>query len=325
MTRAAAPLAALLLALTLAACAAVTEPMGVRDPFRIDTPFEGVARNPTMLEQAVQAPALVVHPIAGLTSERGEALRAKLLTTLQRHDIPALTESKTSIAWNLRGQAAFITREDGPKKQQRTDGTIVWLLTDATGTERTRFTSSIPGGEDALVDTAVSGVAEEAAILIDQALTRPRTQVIQEATTQAAAPSPDLPRAIVVKVTGAPGDGNQTLATSLTALLPLQKIKIADKDAKGAWRIEGIVKVVPKTAQADSVTLTWRVLDDKGKEAGKITQENAVPHGRLKGKWGEIASFAAEAASEGIAQLIHSLTDKAPQQPVAPAPAPAAK
>jgi hypothetical protein len=64
---------------------------------------------------------------------------------------------------------------------------------------------------------------------------------------------------------------------------------------------------VPGQAQ-DVVTLTWRVLDASGSEAGTIAQENAVPHGRLAKPWREIAGFAAEAAAEGIAQLIQQVT-----------------
>jgi hypothetical protein len=55
------------------------------------------------------------------------------------------------------------------------------------------------------------------------------------------------------------------------------------------------------------VTLIWRVFDAKGKEAGNIRQENAVPHGRLSKSWDEVAGFAAEAAAEGIAQLIQQV------------------
>jgi hypothetical protein len=100
------------------------------------------------------------------------------------------------------------------------------------------------------------------------------------------------------------------LTQSLAALLPFKGIKIAEGNDAGAWRVEGTVKVKAKSQQLDIVTLTWRVVDGQGKEAGTITQENAVPRGRLDGKWGEIAGFAGEAAAEGIAQLIHSFATK---------------
>jgi hypothetical protein len=63
-------------------------------------------------------------------------------------------------------------------------------------------------------------------------------------------------------------------------------------------------------------------MDARGKEAGTITQENAVPHGRLDSKWGEIAGFAGEAAAEGIAQLIHSFAAKPADAAAAPASGP---
>src|SRR6185295_8346866 len=107
---------ALFALLGVAACASFTEPMGMRDPFAIDQPFQGVARNDRMLSIVTQAPAIVVRPIYGLGAEKAEALRRRVMTILRTHDVPALAESSASIAWTLEGQAAFITREDGPAK-----------------------------------------------------------------------------------------------------------------------------------------------------------------------------------------------------------------
>ena len=96
-------------------------------------------------------------------------------------------------------------------------------------------------------------------------------------------------------------------AGALQAVLPIKGVRIERSRDKAAWRIEGKVKVAPKSATEDVVSLTWRVLDAKGKEAGTIAQENVVPRGRLKKPWAEVAGFAAEAAAEGIAQLLQQV------------------
>src|SRR6185295_14980471 len=107
---------ALFALLGVAACASFTEPMGVRDPFAINTPFQGVARNDRMLSIVTQAPAIVVRPIYGLGGEKAEALRKRVMTILRTHDVPVFAESNASIAWVLQGQAVFIRRDDGKSK-----------------------------------------------------------------------------------------------------------------------------------------------------------------------------------------------------------------
>jgi hypothetical protein len=299
--------------LALAGCASITDPMGVRDPFAINTPFQGVARNDRMLAIVTQAPAIVVRPIYGLGAEKAEALRKRVMTILRTHDVPALAESSASIAWVLQGQAAFIRRDDG-RGREELSGTIAWQLTDSKGTERAKFATSISGYEDTIADSLFGPMADQIAAQVDAVLAGP---------TPSAAPPPVtvvVPRTQVAQVTGAPGDGNTALTQALTALLPFKGIKIAEKKADATWRVEGKVKVTVKSPTEDEVALTWRVLDASGKELGTISQQNAVPHLRLNGPWKEIASFAAEAAAEGISQLIHSFT--ASQQPAASAPTP---
>jgi len=312
------PLRALLclLLLTLTACASFTEPMGVRDPFAINQPFQGTLRNDRMLSIVTQAPAIVVRPIYGLGGEKAEQLRKKVMTILRTHDVPALAESNASIAWVLQGQAAFIRMDAGNGKEE-ISGTIAWQLIDAFGEERAKFATPLSGNEDTIADQAFGPMADQIAAQVDAVLAGPQRQ-------QAAAPKPveTEPLAMVAQVSGAPGDGNNALSKSLAALLPFKGIKVTAKKDEAAWRIEGKVKVTVKTEAEDLVTLTWRVLDASGKELGTIRQQNAVPHGRLNGPWKEIAAFASEAAAEGISQLIHSFTDR--PQPTASAAEPGA-
>ena len=302
--------------LMTSACASFTEPMGVRDPFAINQPFQGVARNDRMLSIVTQAPAIVVRPIYGLGAEKAELLRARVMTILRTHDVPALAESAASIAWVLQGQAAFI-QLDSSNAAGEISGTIAWALTDAHGDVRAKFTTPLNGNEDTIADTLFGPMADQIAAQVDLALTGPTTE----------APPPvavaEVPRASVAEVAGAPGDGNSALTKALVALLPFKGIKIAEaKDA--AWRVEGKVKVSEKSPTEDLVTLDWHVLDAQGKELGSIKQQNAVPHKRLDGPWKEIAAFAAEAAAEGISQLIHTYTAKgqaAPAAAIVPPPA----
>jgi hypothetical protein len=284
------------IALGLAGCAAITEPFGMKDPFAVPQPFEGVARNSAMLGQAVEAPALVVEAPQGLSAEVAAALRDQVIEAARKRDVPALS-APTPLAWVLSAQTATIAPADNAGVGQ---GVISWRIVDGAGAERAQFAVSFAGGEASLSADALNLLAEQTANALEAALQRPGTQVA----TQKAAPGPV---AWVGSIKGAPGDGNEALARALQGVLPLKGVRVEAKKDKAGWRIEGRVKVVSKSTTEDVVTLTWRVLDANGKEAGTIAQENVVPSGRLKKPWAEIAGFAAEAAAEGIAQLLQQV------------------
>jgi hypothetical protein len=287
-------------ALALAGCAAITDPLGMEDPFAVPQPFQGVERNDAMLDQAIMVPALVVETPQGLGEEAAAALRGEVVEAARRHDVPAFAEL-TAMAWVLRGQAATIAAADKPGKEQRV---ISWQLLDPQGTQRTQFPVSFSGTDEVLVQGAARLVAEQTATALDAALARPRTQVAQS--------EADRPVAYVGTVKGAPGDGNAALARALGGVLPFKGVRVEAVKAKAQWRIEAKVTVVRGSADADVVTIVWRVLDAKGKEAGTIAQENAVPRGRLNKPWAEIAGYAAEAAAEGIAQLLQQVAKAKP-------------
>jgi hypothetical protein len=295
----------------------------MQDPFAIPQPFQGVERNDEMIAQAIEVPALVVEVPQGLNPEVATVLRDQVVEAARKHDIPALS-APTPMAWVLSAQAAVVaaapaeatppaaksakpSRKKGakppaePPKATGGQTVISWRLFDATGRERTQFPVTFPGTEEALSVGGAQLLAEQTASALETALTHPRRQV---AANPAAS---ERPVAWVGTVRGAPGDGNTALARAMAGVLPLKGVKVEAKKEKAQWRVEGVVSVKPGPGDKDVVTLTWRILDDKGKEAGTIAQENAVPRGRLNKPWAEIAGFAAEAAAEGIAQLLQQI------------------
>lgn len=283
-------------------CAGITEPLGMKDPFAIPQPFQGVERNDAMVNQAILVSALVVEPPQGLTEEVAVLLRDQVVEAARRHDVPAFG-APTAMAWVLKGQTATISAAEAPGSEQRI---VSWQLLDPEGNERTQFPVTFSGGDDVLMQGGTKLLAEQTANALEIALARPRTQIVEQ---QALAARPVV---AVAGVKGAPGDGNSALADALRAVLPLKGVTVDVKKDAAAWRIEGVVKVTRGPGDNDTVTLTWRVLDAKGKEAGTITQENAVPRGRLNKPWAEVAGFAAEAAAEGIAQLLQQIAQAKP-------------
>ena len=290
-----------LLAVVLSGCAAITDPLGMQDPFAIPTPFQGVERNDRMIAQAIVVPALVVEAPVGLKPELGGAVRDQVIVAARKHDVPALAEP-TAMAWVLRAQAAALS--SAHEKGKRVERVVLtWELVDSGGKVRTQFGASFASAEGDVTEPAVAQLAEQTVEKLDVALQRPRTQVAEAAPVVA-----EKPTVWIGAITGAPGDGDKALAQALTAILPLKGARIEPKKAKAQWRIEGVIKVSSASDKQDVVTLTWRVLDAKGKEAGTIAQRNPVPKGSLNKAWGQSAAFAAEAAAEGIAQLIQQVS-----------------
>jgi hypothetical protein len=283
--------------LGVAACSSITEPLGMEDPFAVPQPFKGVGRNDSMIDQAIQVTVLVVTPPEGLPAATGLALRDRVIDRARARDVPALREASVR-AWTLNGQAASV-QATGKRGAQ---SVILWRLSDPDGAERANFPVALKNNEEAFGEASLGLLAEQTAASLENALLRPNTQVAE---TIVAAKKPI---AWIGAVKGAPGDGNTALARALAGVLPLKGVLVDEKQAKAEWRVEGIVKLEPGRDGQDTVVLTWRVLDAKGREAGSITQENAVPRGRLSKPWREIAGFAAEAAAEGIAQLIQQVT-----------------
>lgn len=285
----------------VAACSSITEPLGMEDPFAVPQPFKGMERNDDMIAQAIQVTVLVVMPPVGLPEETGLTLRDRVIDRARARDVPALREASVR-AWTLNGQAASVQAAG----KRRAQSVIAWRLQDPDGAERARFSVALQNPEAEFGAATLGLLAEQTAVALENALLRPSTQVAE---TIVAAKKPV---AWVGAIKGAPGDGNLALARALAGVLPLKGVLVEEAKAKAEWRVEGIVKVVPGGEGQDAVTLTWRVLDAKGREAGSITQENAVPRGRLSKQWREIAGFAAEAAAEGIAQLIQQVTGGSP-------------
>jgi hypothetical protein len=267
----------------------------------VPQPFKGVGRNDSMIDQAIQVSVLVVNPPVGLPEATAATLRDRVIDRARARDVPALREASVR-AWTLDGQAASV-RVAGQRDAQ---GMIVWRILDPDGLERASFPVALKNIEAAFGDSSLSLLAEQTAVALEGALMRPNTQVSETIV------ATKKPVAWVQSVRGAPGDGNAALMRALMGVLPLKGILVEEAQAKAEWRVEGTVKVAPGRDGQDVVTLTWRVLDAKGREAGAITQENAVPKGRLAKPWREVAGFAAEAAAEGIAQLIQQVTGATP-------------
>ena len=107
----------------------------------------------------------------------------------------------------------------------------------------------------------------------------------------------------VATVSGAPGDGAQSLTRALLGALRARGVN-ADAGATGGYTVQGKVVMGQPSGGKQTIKIEWVVLDAAGKKKGTVWQNNVIPQGALDGPWGKTADDAAAEAAKGIAELL---------------------
>jgi hypothetical protein len=150
------------------------------------------------------------------------------------------------------------------------------------------------GAPPATVQTASVGAGAAAA--------QPRPQ---NATVQTNAPAAGgSVMAMVPSVTGAPGDGANSLSQALQSELTKNGVALTGQQTASTYRVEGVVKVGASQSGKQPIQIDWNVKDPQGKKLGTVSQKNEIPEGSLDGAWGPTANAAAAAAAQGILKLL---------------------
>ena len=125
-------------------------------------------------------------------------------------------------------------------------------------------------------------------------------------------------------VTGAPGDGNTALARQLRLQLPDTGDVVQASARDADFTVRGEVHVVPDPHGTERVEVTWIVVDNEGRESGRVAQLNDVPKGTLDVYWGDVALVVAQQAASGIHDVITNSSGRrkpTPGKPTATKPA----
>ncbi len=301
----------------------------------------GSAQIANPVQTAQQAPvapqslgAIALAPIIGPPEAIGNQLRASVEQASLAKQITILPDRDPKANYGMRGYIVA-ARDRGAIKVS-----YIWDVTDQAGKRINRITgeemAQAPAGSKdpwAAITPAVSqAVASKVASSLAQWLpsqssgpavaaastpiasasgtgagsiasaSAPATTNATTASLQpvSAAPTATVPAAPVV--TGAPGDGNQALASALSRELSRQGVSLAN--AQGQYRVEGTVAMGTVQDGKQSIRIDWRVKDAKGAAVGTVTQKNAIPPGSLDQQWGQTADAAAAAAAQGIIKLL---------------------
>jgi hypothetical protein len=111
-------------------------------------------------------------------------------------------------------------------------------------------------------------------------------------------------KVLVSEVTGAPGDGDQSLTQQMRARLAVLGPVVLTTPTGADFVVQGQVKVVPIAKQQERVEIQWIVKTGSGDERGRVVQLNEIPAGTLDHYWGDVAVVVAAEASNGVNDVI---------------------
>ena len=278
-------LSAGLLVLTLAACQPLPQPFQPGD--------KGIAANPLL--DLPGGEGIMVLPVAGTAPEAGPeaamALARAIAKALNDQGLPASTTGNPA-SLVLRGEADLQERTDNRDRVR-----VAWTLFDAAGREMQRHESlwwvNRPHWERGTPETLAGMATEAAPALVRTIQGEPIRQV------------PVVDGLYIWSVDGAPGDGNVALKRMVAASLKERGLRLTEAMDEDALVLLGSVAIDPVPGKRqEQVTVRWSVIRLDGREVGTVEQSNPVPEGALNGNWGQVAYLVAEAAADGIVQLV---------------------
>ena len=251
-------------------------------------------RPPAELLAVRDSAGISIAPIEGGPEAATAKLGAALASALLKREIPASDRTTSLGSYQLYGHVAPSDLRDGKPA-------IVanWRLYDAAGKVLGEPTVRLDAaakdwasGDDQLVARLAAASADAVAPLLADEV--PPAQAADGGKTRLA----------IGEVKGAPGDGAQSLAKAVAAVLKKQDLAIVEDGNKADLTLEGEVSVAAAKADKQHVQILWRLRRADGAEIGTVGQENDVPKGQLDGAWGDIAYSVAVAAGQGLEQLV---------------------
>ena len=116
----------------------------------------------------------------------------------------------------------------------------------------------------------------------------------------------DLPPALltVASVTGASGDGNESLKRALQAVLRRAGLPVAADPRDATVFIDGVVDLQKLDDSEKALDITWSFRDSSGRHLGVMTQQNRVRNNQVGSRWGSLAYDITLAAIDGVVRVL---------------------
>jgi hypothetical protein len=262
-------------------------------------PFEGRPGSNAMI-LAEPPPSRLAIPAPGaamLTDDAAQGLTEALATALQTQDVPAVASPARKGDWRLAVTADL------------RGASVVPLFTVQNPDSEAK--GSIEGAPVPPADWAqaqpdmLKAVAAAAAPRLATLLTAIEASRRQSDPTSLA----NRPvRVLLRPVTGAPGDGNQSLTRQMRLELVKLGQQVLDSPPGEDFTVTGQVATEPTAGNQMRVEVVWTVSTARDTQAGKIAQLNEVPRGSLNGLWADVAVVVAQEAAGGVRDVILNQT-----------------
>ncbi len=234
---------------------------------------------------------VVVAPIDGGTPQFRNDLPDAVVEAFHAMNVPASVNGDLENAYLLEGRAFL---HDGRVK-------VFWLLTNEQGRLVARRMVESDADERSWEDARPRLLREIAGKTAFEIASRLKPMDAVEAPTQ-------RPYRLGLKeVTGAPGDGNVTLARAYRAVFREVRVPMVDDLAYADVVLSVKVNVTELNARTDSVEILWELSSPDGEVHGTIRQQNNVPRGFLRGKWGRAAYDVVWSVVEEIALTVEDI------------------
>jgi hypothetical protein len=258
-------------------------------PFANDVPRRGAP-----ILDLRDSTSVAIAPIEGLPRATAEKLGPAMASALQEREIAASDKTASIGSYELVGRIQAMAPSQGKAAL-----VVLWELRDPSGQRVAERAERVDapsddwdtGSEDAVARLAAASAVQVAALLQDEA---PSETEIGGRT-----------RLTIGAITGAPGDGDQALVSSITEILKKQDLAIvSDPQAKADIVLDAEIAVAKPKGGKQNVKIVWHVRRKDGGEIGTVGQENDVPAGLLDGAWGDVAYMVAVSAQDGIMELV---------------------
>ena len=258
-------------------------------------PFAGrPGANALRLATPPPARLTVPPPTAALLPQAPSVQMAQdLADALVNNELPAFAQEPKPGDWQVRMTATLTSQTVLPR----------YTLLDADGRGR----GDIAGDP---VPADAWEAADPATLRLTAATAAPRiTQLMRavDATIKQSDPNSlyNRPaRIFLAGVTGAPGDGDDSLAREMRRQVPQTGDLLVKTGADADFSVRGLVRVTELAGQQQQIEIHWIVSDTAGHEAGDVAQGHDFPHGALDRFWGDIAVAVAQEAAGGVHEVI---------------------
>jgi hypothetical protein len=128
------------------------------------------------------------------------------------------------------------------------------------------------------------------------------------------------PRLDFSGITGAPGDGDDSLAREMRRDIANMGVILVDQKTDADYLMHCQVHMTRISPSVQHVEIYWIIDTADGKEAGRVAQLHDIPSGSLDTYWGDVAVVAASQAALGVKEVIDNNIGKKSPSGAAPPP-----